>query len=452
MAADLDIRFCTTDDGVDLAYAVTGSGPPLVKAANWMSHLDFDHESPVWRHFIEALSSRFSYLRYDERGSGLSDWEVGSLGFDDWVKDLETVVDAAGFDRFALLGVSQGGAVAIEYAIAHPDRVSHLILFGAYARGRLHRGPYGRQEFEVHQKLMEIGWGTDERAFRNVFTKMFIPGGTPAQHEWFDELMRRSTSTENAIRFQEAFVHINVTSQAPLVTTPTLVLHATGDHVVPFEEGRRLASLIPNARLVPLESDNHVLLEHEPAWHRFLAEISDFVMDSGPGRVHEAAEATLLMTDIAGSTRLIEAIGDEAWVDVLAWHDRTVRGEVARHHGTELDHTGDGFFVSFPSPAAALRCAVAIQRSLEAHRKSAGFAPRIRIAVNKGPVAFHEHSARGREVHVTARILSAADGDEILVAASLAPEALGVAATGPARSIRAKGIDQPIDVVEVRWR
>jgi class 3 adenylate cyclase/pimeloyl-ACP methyl ester carboxylesterase len=450
MSSKPDIRFCATRDGVDLAYAVSGSGPPLVKAANWLSHLDFDQESPVWRHYIDAFSSRFSYLRYDERGSGLSDWDVPTLTFEDWITDLEAVVDAAGLDRFPLLGISQGGAVAIEYAVRHPERVSHLILYGAYARGRIHRGERGKQEWELHRQLIEIGWGTDQRAFRNVFTKTFIPGGSPTQHEWFDELMRRSTSTENALRFQETFAHIDVVHRAPLVRTPTLILHATGDQRVPFEEGRKLASLVPHASLIPLESDNHILLEHEPAWHRFLAEVTDFVLGSDGDATHRT-QRTLLMTDIVGSTRLIEAIGDDSWVDVLSWHDRTIRAEVDRHHGTEIDHTGDGFLVSFLSPPDAVRCAISIQRTLEAHRKTAGFAPRVRIGIHAGQVAYQDQAPRGRQVHLTARITDAADSDQILASADLAAAARGIAEVGAPRSFEAKGIEHRIETVEVHW-
>ncbi len=451
MRPDFDIRFCTTADGVNLAYAITGSGPPLVKAANWLSHLEFDQESPVWRHFIDAFSSRFSYLRYDERGSGLSDWDTETLTFDDWVADLEAVVDAAGFDRFPLLGISQGGAVAIEYAVRHPERVSHLILYGAYARGSRLRGEVARKEWELHRQLIEVGWGTDKRVFRNVFTKLFLPGGTPAQHEWFDELMRRSASTANALRFQETFADIDVAHRAPLVETPTLILHATGDQRVPFDEGRRLAALIPGARLVPLESENHVLLEHEPAWHRFLAEITGFVTDDHT-RDDSPSTTAMLMTDIVDSTKLIEAIGDDAWVDVLRWHDATLRRQFAEHRGREIDHTGDGFLVCFTSAADAVRCAVEIQRTLEAHRKTAGFAPRVRIGINDGPVTFQDGSPRGREVHLTARVMAEAGPDEILAAGGLGGVTSQATGNGARRPIAAKGIEGTTTVVSIPWR
>lgn len=413
----------------------------MVKAANWLSHLEFDQESPVWRHYIDAFSSRFSYLRYDERGSGLSDWDVDSLAFDDWVADLEAVVDAAGFDRFPLLGISQGGAVAIEYAVRHPERVSHLILDGAYSRGRLKRDEGARQQHELHLKLIEVGWGTDLAEFRHVFTAQFIPGGTPAQHAWFDELMRRSTSTENALRFRHSFGRIDVSDRAPLVTTPTLVFHSVGDRRVPFEEGRRLASLIPGARLVPLDSDNHILLEHEPAWHEFLSELVAFVSDDGARAVEAVGSPALLMTDMVESTRLIEVIGDEAWVDLLSWHDRTLEQSFAIHRGRVIDHTGDGYLVSFPTAADAVGCAVDVQRMLATHRKTAGFAPQIRAGIHRGTVRYRNGKPAGREVHLAARVMAAAGAGEILVSEPVAAEVEHARPLGEPRAIPAKGLD-----------
>ena len=201
--AKQQIRFCTSPDGVRIAYATTGTGPPLVKVANWLSHLEFDWNSPVWRHWIAEISRDHTYLRYDERGCGLSDWEVPELSFEAWVRDLETVVDAAGVERFPLLGISQGAPIAIAYAVRHPERVSHLILHGGYARGRLKRNatPQQRKEAETMVELAELGWGKENPAFRQFFTTQFIPDGTSEQYRWFNELQRISTSPQNAARF-----------------------------------------------------------------------------------------------------------------------------------------------------------------------------------------------------------------------------------------------------------
>jgi len=278
-AIDQQIRFCTSSDGVGIAYATSGSGPPLVKAANWLSHLEFDGRSPVWRHWIRELSRYHTLVRYDERGCGLSDWNVDEFSLDAWVRDLEAVVDGLELERFPLLGISQGGPIAIAYATRHPERVSHLILHGSYARGVLHRGlsDQEREEREVMASLIRVGWGKDHPAFRQVFTSLFIPDGTTEQTQWFNELQRVSSTPENAARLFAAFSILDVRELAPQVRAPTLVLHGTGDMRIPFAEGRLLASLVPGARFVPIESRNHLILESEPGWPRFLREVRSFL-------------------------------------------------------------------------------------------------------------------------------------------------------------------------------
>lgn len=281
------IRLCTSRDGVRLAYAITGGGAPLVKAANWMSHLEFDVGSPVWSHMITALSATHMLIRYDERGCGLSDRDIEDLSFEAWLRDLETIVDATGAEHFPLLGISQGASIAVAYAVAHPERVSHLVLHGGYARGRLKRdnlSPSLREEAELMNKLAELGWGQENPAFRQFFTTQFIPGGTAEQHAWFNELERVSTSPLNASRFMRVFNEIDVVALLPKVSCPTLVLHAVRDARVPFDEGRLIASAIPGARFVPLESGNHLLLETEPAWRRWLDEVRAFLPAAEPVR------------------------------------------------------------------------------------------------------------------------------------------------------------------------
>jgi pimeloyl-ACP methyl ester carboxylesterase/DNA-binding CsgD family transcriptional regulator len=285
-----EIRFCTSGDGVRIAYATTGRGAPLVKASNWLSHLDFDLTSPVWTHWIRELSRTSTYVRYDARGCGLSDWDA-ELSLDAWVDDLEAVVAAAGLAQFALLGISQGACIAIAYAVRHPERVTHLVLANGYARGRLLRGggPEAEEEAAMMTRLAEIGWGKENPAFRQFFTSMFIPGGTPEQHRWFNELERISTSPENAARFMRVVNRIDVTRLLPAVACPTLVLHSVRDARVPFAEGRLLAGGIPGARFVPLEGDNHILLEHEPAWARFVEELHAFLPRSASASTAFAA-------------------------------------------------------------------------------------------------------------------------------------------------------------------
>ncbi len=256
-----------------------GSGPVLVKAANWITHLDYDGESPVWRHWLDGLARGRTLVRYDERGCGLSDWNVDRFTFDDWVDDLELVVDAVGLQRFPLLGVSQGAAVAVAFAARHPERVSRLILASAYARGRLVRATTEeqRREAALDLEVARIGWGRDDPSFRQVFTSQFLPDGTRRQWEEFNEQLRRTTSAHNAVRFLETFSHIDVTGVAPQVRCPTLILHARDDRRQPLSGARELAALIPGSRLVPLQSRNHILTSGEPAWQVFLREIDAFL-------------------------------------------------------------------------------------------------------------------------------------------------------------------------------
>ena len=273
-----EIRFCTAKDGVRIAYATAGRGPPLVKSANWLNHLEFDWQSPVWRHLLHALARHHELIRYDERGNGLSDWSAANLSFDSFLEDLETVVDAAGLDRFPLFGISQGCAVSIAYAVRHPERVTRLILAGGYARGWRKRGSADEiARREALQTLTLQGWGQESPAYRQIFTSLYLPDATPEQANWWNELQRITTSPQNAYRLTETFSEIDVRDLLGKVKVPTLVLHSRGDAVVPFDCGRELASGIRGARFVPLDSRNHIVLEHEQAWPRFLAEISAFL-------------------------------------------------------------------------------------------------------------------------------------------------------------------------------
>jgi pimeloyl-ACP methyl ester carboxylesterase len=273
------IRFCTSPDGVRIAYATVGEGPALVKAANWLSHLDFDWNSPVWRHWFAALSKHHALIRYDQRGCGLSDWDALDLSVEAMVGDLEAVVDALGLHRFPLLGISGGGAVAAAYAVKHPEKVSHLILYGAFAAGQKKRNcsPEEEERAATLLNLMRLGWGAGNPAFRQFFTSLFMPEATLEQMHWFNDLQRVSTTTEMAVRLWQEYEERDVRELLPQVRVPTLVLHPNEDAIVPFGEGRELASLIPKARFVPLGSNNHILLEHEPAWQRFLTELYGFI-------------------------------------------------------------------------------------------------------------------------------------------------------------------------------
>jgi pimeloyl-ACP methyl ester carboxylesterase/DNA-binding CsgD family transcriptional regulator len=273
------IRFCTTPDGVQIAYAITGNGPPLVKAANYLTHLEHEWHSPVWRHWLRDLSETHRLIRYDARGSGLSDWDVASFTMEAWVRDLESVVSTLNLDRFPLLGISQGAAVCVAYAVKHPERVSRLVLYGGYARGRFHRNldNQGQLEAEALINLIRVGWGRENPAFRQLFSTMLMPEADQEQMDSLNQLAQISATPENASKMEHAFYQIDVRHLASKVAVPALVLHARQDATIPVEEGRLLATLIPDSRFVQLESRNHILLEQEPAWSRFLAEVRAFL-------------------------------------------------------------------------------------------------------------------------------------------------------------------------------
>lgn len=275
-----EITFCRTADGVHLAMATVGCGPALVKAANWLNHLEYDWRSPVWAPLFRRLAAQCRLVRYDERGNGLSDWEISQLSLEAFVHDLETVVDALGLGRFALLGISQGVPIAIAYAVQHPERVSHLILSGGFAQGWRKRGSaadVARAEASI--TLIRQGWGQDNPAARQMFTSLIVPDATLEEMRWFNDLERASATPENAIRLLHAIGDIDVLDLLPKVCVPTLVLHSRGDARVPFEHGLLLARAIRNARFVALESKNHLILSHEPAWQRYTDELCCFLGD-----------------------------------------------------------------------------------------------------------------------------------------------------------------------------
>jgi pimeloyl-ACP methyl ester carboxylesterase len=269
---------------VRLAYGTSGKGPPIVKTGNWFTHLEFEWQSPVWRHMLEGLSERRTLIRYDMRGVGLSDRDPSTVSFESYVTDLSTVVDAAGHARFPLFGISQGGAPSITYAVRHPERVSHLIMFGAYARGTIRRTGVGQgpEAVETYRRLIRDGWGSDDPAFRQVFSGQFMPDATPDQLRWFSELERISSSTKFAEQAYLVNSDTDVTDLLPQVRVPTLILHSRGDRRVPFDQGRELAAAIPGAKLVTLESNNHLILAHEPAADMFFREVAQFLGDQPP--------------------------------------------------------------------------------------------------------------------------------------------------------------------------
>src|SRR5918998_1221815 len=325
------IRYLRTRDGVQLAWAEAGTGPLLIKAANCLTHLEYEWESPVWRHWIRFFSDNFRLVRFDERGCGMTDLNVGDLSLNRWVEELEAVIEAANPQGpFALLGISQGGPICVAYAVKHPERVSHLILYGAYARGAFRRGDPDRESFyQAMIDLVRLEWGSDNPTFRQVFTSRFIPDGTEEQIGWYNELCRRTLTPEIAAILLESRAKIDVTSLLGDVRAPTLVLHASGDAVVPITEGHILATGIPNAQFIELDSKNHILLENEPAWERFGDEVLKFMDVKGVTRGEDPAFASLSSREREVLTLMAEGLGNAQIAERLSISEKTVRNHVS---------------------------------------------------------------------------------------------------------------------------
>jgi len=324
------IRFCTSRDGTRIAYATLGKGPPLVRAAHFLTHLEFELNSAVWAPWLAELSGYNTVARYDQRGCGLSDRDVAEISFEANIADLEAVVEAAGLERFALLGASQGSAISIAYAARHPERVTRMIIYGGYARGFAKRNPTPEQVRETRAliELIELGWGREGPAYRQMFTSQYIPDSKPEQQAWFNELERMSTTPECAARIFSSWSEIDVTDLAPRVRCPTLVLHPRGDGRVPFEEGRLAAALIPGARFVPLESRNHVLLEGEPALARLFTELRAFLREGDDTAPSEAAFPNLTPREREILELLAHGLDNMQIAARLGLSEKTVRNNI----------------------------------------------------------------------------------------------------------------------------
>jgi pimeloyl-ACP methyl ester carboxylesterase/DNA-binding CsgD family transcriptional regulator len=325
------IRYLRTRDGVQLAWAEAGAGPTLIKAANWLTHLEYEWQSPVWRHWIRFFSDHFRFIRHDERGCGMTDPNVGDLSLERWVEDLEAVIAAADpREPFALLGISQGGPICVAYAVKHPERVSHLLLYGAYARGAFCRDDPDRESFyRAMIDLVRLEWGSDNPTFRQVFTSRFIPGGTDEQLGWFNDLCRKTLTPDIAARLLESRGTLEVTKLLGHVRTPTLVLHARGDVVAPIAEGHILAAGIPGAQFVELDSKNHILLEAEPAWERFCSEVLQFMGRKESVGVEDPAFGSLTAREREVLALITEGLGNAEIAERLSISEKTVRNHVS---------------------------------------------------------------------------------------------------------------------------
>jgi pimeloyl-ACP methyl ester carboxylesterase/DNA-binding CsgD family transcriptional regulator len=323
------VRYLEVPDGTRLAWAEAGSGPVIVKAANWLTHLEYEWTSPVWQHWIRFFSESGRFVRYDERGCGMSDWRPGELSLQQWSDDLEAVIDASAPDGpLTLLGISQGAATCIQYAIHNPDRVARLILYGSYARGAFRRGtPDAEAAYRAIIDLARVAWSSDNPSFRQVFTSRFIPGGSAEQLEWYNELCRRVISGEAAAALMTARASVDITDRLGEIRCPTLVLHARDDQVVPIAEGRLVAGGIAGAEFVELDSRNHVLLEQEPAWQRFREAVTGFLR---PGEATgTAAFAALSAREREVLGLMTKGLGNADIAERLGISEKTVRNHAS---------------------------------------------------------------------------------------------------------------------------
>ncbi len=442
------IRFCTTADGVTIAYSVIGQGTPVVQTPGWVNHLELDLAFPHAQSWLEALlAGGRQVVRYDGRGTGLSDREVEDVSVAARVRDLEAVVDSLGLDSFVLLGFSMGGPPAIVYAAEHPERVSHLILYASFARG------FGRGREEVCRALLAL-----MRAEWSVGSKTVVEFTSPdldkeladQTAQYFRQCARVGVAT--AI-LEEAMFDTDVTAYLPRLTMPVLVMHRREDNAITFECGRQLAALIPNARFVPLAGNAHppFLGDSMP----FFQAIDQFLGHGQP----PAAEAppglqTILFTDMEGSTGLTQRLGDARAQEIVRAHNVIVRQALKAHGGSEVKHTGDGIMASFPSASRAIECAIAVQRACQEHARDHPDAPvRVRIGLNAGEPVAEEADLFGTAVQLAARICSHGQPAEIVVSDVVRQLAAGKGFLfADLGDVALRGFEDPVRLYEVRWR
>ncbi len=333
------VRYVIASDGTRMAWAASGAGPVVVKAANWLTHLEYELESPVWKHWLQFFSEHFRFVRYDERGCGMSDWAPeGALTLEQWASDLSSVVEASQpTEPVTLLGISQGAATCIHYAIRHPERVARLVLYGGYAHGAFVRGgPAGAVAHRAMIDLARVAWGRANPVFREVFTSRFIPGGTREQLEWYNDLCLKTTTGEIAASLLEARSYTDLTDLLAEVRVPTLVLHARDDEVVPVAQGRHLAGGIPGAEFVELDSRNHVLLEHEPAWTRFCQEVLTFTQQADGVAGTDATTGESPFAALSPRERQVLALIADGLSNTEVAERLAIREKTARNHASNV--------------------------------------------------------------------------------------------------------------------
>jgi len=447
------IRFCTTSDGVRIAYATVGEGPPLVRVLGWLTHLEYESENPRWRRLYEGMAARFTYARYDGRGMGLSDRDVPDISIDAFVHDLEAVVDALGFERVALFGVSQGGPTAIMYAVRHPERVSHLIIYGSAVSP-----PWPEDQRDTMLSLIRQGWGSDVPAHRQFFTGLFMPDGDMEAIQAFNEMQRVSASADNVVAMLTAGLERlpDPAEVLPNVSVPTLVIHRRGDAIVPFEFGREIAAGIPGAQFLPLEGRNHAMLSDvdAPVGLVMANAITEFV---GKGEEAEAATAapsglvTILFTDMEGSTGLTQRLGDAGAQELLRTHNGIVREALKAQDGAEIKHTGDGIMASFHTASKALACAAAIQTAFAERNEAAEEPIKVRIGLNAGEPVAEDEDLFGTAVQLAARVCAHAGPGTILASNVVRELSAGKGFLfSDQGDVVLRGFEDPVRLYEVR--
>jgi class 3 adenylate cyclase len=441
------IRFCTTSDGVRIAYATSGSGEPLVVVPGWVSHLELDWDEGYRRVLLEPVAEHFTVIRYDKRGTGLSDRNVNDFSTEARLRDLEAVVDHLKLDSFALQGISEGGPIAIEYAVRHPERVRALILSSTFAKGER----LGRKETrDALVALVRAEWGLGTQ----TLSSLFMPGATPEEHQLALRYARAASSPEHAAALLEAVYASDVSGLLDRIAAPTLVLHARRDKAIAFEHGRELAGTIPNARLVAFESDRHA---PDPATAQQMAQaILGFLQEvSQPAALPATAAdssqpVTILFTDITSSTSLTQRLGDAAAQELVRAHNAIVREALKAHGGSEIKHTGDGIMASFASSGSALQCAIEIQRSVDG---SAVENLAVHVGVNAGEPVAEDDDLFGTSVQLARRICDQAEGGEILVSDVVRQLVAGKSFLfADGGDVALRGFEDPVRIYEVRWR
>lgn len=336
------IRFCRTRTGARIAYAVHGDGPPLVIAGCWLSHLQHDFTSPVWRHFVDYLGTIATVIRYDEPGFGLSEREVDDFGLDTRLDALESVVAAAGFDRFSLMGIAHGGPVAIAYAHRHPARVQRLAFYGSYAAELPDPTTEQLAFAKVLDDMVRVGWGRADATFRRVFTSMMIPGGGEREMRWLDELQRLAVDADVLVRAREAGRAADTRHLLAGLSIPALVLHSRGDRLAPFDHAVDMATDLADARMVPLASANHIILEDEPAWTEMKTELAAFLRPTGTATLPDAGHrclADLTVRELEILRHAATGLDNQAVADQLVLSVRTVERHMQNVY-TKLGVTG----------------------------------------------------------------------------------------------------------------